>query len=354
MDIQNLRKKIDVLDAKIVELLNQRAEVTLSIGQQKMKSKASIYAPAREKQVLDRIKALGKEGPISPEAFEAIYREIMSASLSLEKPLNIAALGKKGAYTYSAAQKIFGKQVSYESCKEITDVFQMVESEECDYGVVPIENSTEGVVTPTVDLLVDSELKICRQFLMSIKHNLLSKTTKDKIKRIYSNAQVFNQCRHWLSQHMPNVGLVPVASTTEAVEIASREKNSGALASKEAGEENGLNILVSGISDLAHNTTRFCVVGTIGAPPTGNDRTSLVFSIKDKVGALHAMLTPFYQNKINLTKIESRPSKKKAWDYYFFVDLEGHQNDLPVKRALTKLEGMCKFLKILGSYPVME
>jgi len=353
MDIQNLRRKIDDLDAKIVDLLNQRAQITLDIGKHKLKNNASIYAPAREKQVLDRIKALSK-GSLTKESLEAIYREIMSASLALEKPLRIAALGKKGAYTYSAAQKIFGKQVSYDCCQDIPEIFRRVESGECDQGVVPIENSTEGIVTPTVDLLVDSELKICRQVMLPIKHNLLSNTSKNNIKKVYSNAQVFNQCRHWLLQHLPNAGLIPVASTTEAAERASHEKNAAALASLEAAEEYGLKVLESNISDLAHNTTRFCVIGTSSAAPTGRDRTSLVFSIKDKVGALHAMLTPFYKNKINLTKIESRPSKKKAWDYYFFIDLEGHQDDPHVKRALSQLEGMCKFMKILGSYPVIE
>ncbi|MEI7998102.1 MAG: prephenate dehydratase [Candidatus Omnitrophota bacterium] len=353
MDIQGLRKKIDVLDTKIVELLNQRAEVTQDIGKQKLKDNASVYAPAREKQVLDRVKALSK-GALNKESLEAIYREIMSASLALEKTVHIAALGKKGAYTFSAAKKIFGEQVTYESCQDIPEVFRRVESGECDQGVLPIENSTEGMVTPTVDLLVDSELKICRQVLLPIKHNLLSKTTITKIKKVYSNPQVFNQCRHWLSQNMPSVGLIEVASTTEAAEIASREKDSAALASIEAAKENKLDILVSNISDLAHNTTRFCVIGANSAAATGADRTSLVFSIKDRVGALHAMLTPFYTNKINLTKIESRPSKKKAWDYYFFIDLEGHQDDPHVKRALAQLEGMCKFMKILGSYPVIE
>ncbi len=353
MDLQNLREKIDALDVKIVELLNQRADVAKIIGQQKLKSKASIYAPAREKQVLDRIKELSK-GSLNKESLEAIYREIMSAALALEKPLSIAALGKKGAYTHGAAQNIFGQQSTYVSCKDISDVFQRVENGECDYGVLPIENSTEGVVTHTVDLLVNSDLKICNQYMLNIKHNLLSKTTKDKIKKVYSNPQVFNQCRHWLEQNLPNVSLIPVASTTEAAEIASHEKNSAALASYVAGKENGLNALDLNISDLAHNATRFCVVGPESAKPTGKDRTSLVFSIKDKVGALHAMLTPFEKNKINLTKIESRPSKKKAWDYYFFIDLEGHQDDPHVKRALNQLEGMCKFMKILGSYPVIE
>ena len=350
MDLSNLRKKIDVLDTKIVSFLNERAAITLSIGQKKIKSGKPIYAPDRENDVLKRLKALNK-GPIQNEAIEAIYREIMSAALALEKPFHIAALGRKGAYTYSAAQKIFGQQVTYDSCKDIPEVFQRVEMGECDYGVLPIENSTEGMVTPTMDLLVNSELKICRQFMMQIKHNLLSMTTKDKIRKIYSNPQVFNQCRHWLSQNLPNVGLIELASTTEAAERASREKYSAALASTVAAQVYGLKILVPGLSDLAHNTTRFCVIGTIGSPPTGHDRTSLVFSIKDKVGALHAMLTPFMKNKINLTKIESRPSKKKAWDYYFFVDCEGHQSDPRVARALAQLEGMCKFLKILGSYP---
>lgn len=350
MDLTHLRKKIDALDTKIISLLNERAAITLSIGQEKIKNGQPIYSPDREKDVLKRLKALNK-GPIQNEAIEAIYREIMSAALALEKPLRIAALGREGAYTYSAAQKIFGHQVAYESCPDIPEVFQRVERGECDYGVLPIENSTEGMVTPTMDLLVNSELKICRQIMLPIKHSLLSMTTKNKIKKIYSNPQVFNQCRHWLSQNMPNVGLLEVASTTEAAQRASRERYSAALASTQAAQEYGLKILVSGISDLAHNTTRFCVIGTIVPPSTGHDRTSLVFSIKDKVGALHEMLAPFMKHQINLTKIESRPSKKKAWDYYFFVDCEGHQSDVKVAHALAQLEGMCKFLKILGSYP---
>jgi chorismate mutase/prephenate dehydratase len=350
MSLSGLRKKIDRLDSRIIELLNDRAAITLSIGKEKIKHKKPIYAPEREQDVLKRLRALNK-GPIQNEAIEAIYREIMSAALALEKPLCIAALGQQGAYTYSAAQKIFGQQVAYDPCKDVPEVFQKVENEQCDYGVLPIENSTEGMVTPTVDLLVDSELKICRQFMMPIKHNLLSMTTKNKIKKVYSNPQVFNQCRHWLLKNLPNAGLLEVASTTEAAQKASRERTSAALASSEAAKLYGLKVLVSGISDLAHNTTRFCVIGTVGPLPTGHDRTSLVFSIKDKVGALHAMLTPFMKHQINLTKIESRPSKKKAWDYYFFVDCEGHQNDPRVERALRQLEGMCKFLKILGSYP---
>ncbi len=353
MSLKDCRKKIDLLDEKIVELLNERADISLAIGKEKAKEQKEIYSPGREKQVLDRVKMLSK-GNLSAQAIAAIYREIMSASLSLEKSLTIAALGKSGAYTFEAAQKIFGQQVAYESCKAIGDVFQSVESGQANYGVVPVENSTEGAVTWTFDLLVDSDLKICRQQLMEISHNLLSKVSKDKIIKVYSNWQVFEQCRNWLARNLPQAKQITVASTTEAAEIAAKERNAAAIASLKAGENNQLNCLASDIHDLAHNTTRFLVIGPQDAEPTGKDRTSIVFSIKDRVGALYKMLEPFYKNKINLTKIESRPSKKKAWDYYFFVDCEGHEEDLRVKRALSELEDMCKYLKILGSYPVME
>ncbi|MCB9757875.1 MAG: prephenate dehydratase [Candidatus Omnitrophica bacterium] len=353
MSLNVYRKKIDAIDQKIVALLNERANISVSIGKQKIVKNQSVYSPGREKQVLDRVKALSK-GSLSAAAIQAIYREIMSASLSLEKPLIIAALGKSGAYTFEAAQRIFGQQVDYESCKTISDVFQSVESGEAHYGVVPVENSTQGAVTWTIDLLVDSELKICRQELMEISHNLLSKVSKNKITKVYSNWQVFEQCRNWLSRNLPNAKLITVASTTEAAEIAAKEKNAAAIASLKAGQNNGLLSVAAGIHDLAHNTTRFLVIGPEDAAPTGEDRTSIVFSIKDHVGALYKMLAPFYKARINLTKIESRPSKKTAWDYYFFVDFQGHEEDQRVKRALNQLEGMCKYLKVLGSYPVMK
>ncbi len=352
MTIDKLRKKINAIDAQVVDLLKQRASASKSIGQAKFLNNQEIYAPDREVEVLSRIEALNK-GEIPVAALRAIYREIMSCSLSLEKPLAIATLGQTGSYTSIAAQKIFGSQVKYEPCQHIREVFQMVERGKCDYGVVPIENSTEGAVTATFDLLVDSELKIRRQATQEIVHNLLSKTTIGKIRKIYSNPQVFDQCRNWLANHLPHAGQIFVASTTEAAQIAGKEKNSAAIASREAAESSGLPIIRQGIQDIAHNTTRFLVIGANDAAPTGKDRTSILFSIKDKVGALYAMLAPFYKNKINLTKIESRPSKKKAWDYYFFVDFEGHRLDPNVQRALKELEDMCKYLKILGSYPAL-
>lgn len=352
MSLEDLRKKIDSIDAKIVKLLNQRANVSKEVGSHKRKSNAAIYSPSRERQVLDRIAALAGKGPMTKDALESIYREIMSSSISLEKPVQIAYLGTEGSFTHMAANKKFGSQIDYVSCSSISEVFQKVEHEECDYGVVPIENSSEGAVTHTFDLLVDSELKICAQVLLPIAHNLLSKSNLKDIKNIYSNPQVFGQCRHWLAENMPNAGQIWVASTTEAAQKASKQKYAAALASSLAAKVYDVPILKANVQDTAHNTTRFLVIAAQDVSPTGKDRTSILFSIKDKMGALYSMLKPFYENKINLTKIESRPSKRKAWDYYFFVDIEGHREDKKVKTALEQLEGMCKYLKIVGSYPV--
>ncbi len=351
MLLQKLRKKINSIDEKIVRLLSQRAKLSMEIGQIKVKNKKGIFAPHREKEILERLKKLNK-GPLRQEALEAIYREIMSASLSLEKSLRIAYLGTEGSYTHGAASKKFGSQVTYVSCGSILEVFQKVEHGESDYGVVPIENSTEGAVTHTLDLFVDSELKICDEILLPIEHALLSYYDIKDIKKVYSNPQVFGQCRNWLLKNMPLAGQIWVSSTTEAAKRAKQEKKAAAIASLQAAKVYGLPVIRRNIQDLAHNTTRFLVIAAEDVPRTGHDKTSILFSIKDKVGALHAMLTPFYRNSINLTKIESRPSKRKAWDYYFFVDIEGHRTDKKVSRALVELEKMCKYLKILGSYPI--
>jgi chorismate mutase/prephenate dehydratase len=353
MNLDNLREKINAIDSQLVGLLNERARISGEIGEIKIKHKKGIYSPAREKEVLNRVRELNK-GPMSAEAFEVIYREIMSSSLALEKISRIAYLGTAGSFTYTAAKQQFGSLVPYVSCSSIAEVFEKVEHGDCDYGVVPVENSTEGAVTHTVDLLVDSDLKICAQRLLKISHNLLSNTSFKNIKKIYSNPQVFGQCRHWLLANLPpsRAKEMWVASTTEAAARASKEKDAAAIASVEAARMYHIKVLKYDIQDISHNTTRFLVISTRDALPTGKDRTSIIFSIKDKVGALYAMLTPFYKNKINLTKIESRPSKKKAWDYYFFVDFEGHRSDAGVKKALSQLEDMCKYLKVVGSYPV--
>ncbi len=351
MSILNLRKKIDFIDAKIIALLNNRADLSLAIGKEKTKTSKGIYAPSREKEVLDRIKKLSK-GPLIPSAIDAIYREVMSSSLSLEKELKIGYLGPEASFTHLAARKKFGSQIKYVPCSNIPEVFQRVEKGDCDYGVVPIENSIEGAVTHTLDPLVDSDLKICAQVLLEIRHNLLSKGNLKTIKVVYSNPQVFGQCRNWLRNNLSKAELVETSSTTRAAQIASKKKSAACIASALAAQTYNLKVVKKGIEDFSHNITRFLVISSTDVPQTGKDRTSVLFSTKDKVGALHEMLMPFSRNKINLTKIESRPSKKRAWDYYFFVDLEGHQLDKNVQRALNQLEKKCKYLKILGSYPV--
>ena len=353
MSLVGLRKKIDAVDKRIVSLLSARAHVSALIGKEKRRQNKSVYSPDREKEVLEKVKALSK-GAISPSAVEAIYREIMSYSLSLEKPLDIAYMGPQASFSNLAALKKFGSQVNYIPCDSISEVFQRVEKEECDYGVVPIENSIEGAVTHTFDLLVDSELKICSQLFLEISHNLLSKTTMNKIKEVYSNPQVFGQCRIWLQNNLPKAECVEVSSTTKAAQIAAKTKNSACIASTLAAKVYNLKILKKDIEDTLHNITKFLVISRTDVPATGKDRTSILFSIKDRVGALQEMLSPFRKNNLNLTKIESRPSKKKAWDYYFFVDIEGHRLDKPVARALCELEDKCNYLKILGSYPVVD
>jgi chorismate mutase/prephenate dehydratase len=353
MQLKNLRNKIDYLDKKIVSLLNTRTKVVMGVSRLKRKSGKTVYSPEREKEVLIKVKKANR-GPLSAPAIEAIYREIMSCGLSMGDPLRIAYMGPPASFSNIAALKRFGSQVRYLACDSITDVFWKVERGTADYGVVPIENSIEGAVSHTLDMLVDSDLKICAQAILEVSHNLLANFPKNKIKRIYSNPQVFGQCRIWLQENLSQAEQVEVSSTTRAAQIAAKEKNSACIASLLAAKVYKLKVIAKGIEDSPHNITRFLIIGRLDVPPTGKDKTSVIFSIKDSVGALHDMLVPFKKHKINLTKIESRPSKRKAWDYYFFLDLEGHRNEPRIKKALLELENRCKFLKILGSYPVGE
>lgn len=351
--LKKLRRQIDSADKKIVELLNTRAEIILRVAKLKDKSGKSAYCPDREREVLDRISATNS-GPLNTGALHAIYREIMSASIALEKRVKIAFLGPEATYTHQAALKRFGSQVEFVPCESIPDVFLEVERGSSDYGVVPIENSIEGAVNHTLDMFMDSDLKICAQVMLDISHSLLATGAKTGIRRIYSKLEVFGQCRQWLRENMSRAELIETASTTKAAQIAAREKGAAAIGSSLAAEIYGLDVLERSIEDSPHNITRFFVIGKTAAAQTSRDRTSLMFSIKDRVGALHEMLVPFMKYGVNLNKIESRPSKRKAWDYYFFVDLEGHADAPRVRKALAALENKCKFLKVLGSYPVGE
>lgn len=353
MPLRNLRQKINKIDTRVVELLNLRTKIAADISRLKKTNRQSVYSPDREAEVLRHIASLNK-GPLPQTSLQAIYREIMSSALAQGEPLRIAYLGPEATFTHLAALKRFGTQLTYIPCKSIADVFLEVEKGGVDYGVVPVENSIEGAVSHSLDMFVDSELKICAQIILDVSHNLLSRYPQDKIKRVYSIGQVFGQCRLWLAANLPEAEFIEVSSTTRAAEIAKVEKNSAAIASLLAAKIYKLKVVARDIEDSPHNITRFLVIGRVEPSPTGKDKTSILFSIKDKVGALYEMLSPFRKYRINLTKIESRPSKKRAWDYYFFVDLEGHREESKIKKALAELEKRCTFMKILGSYPVGE
>ncbi len=350
MRLTNLRKKIDKIDKEIVLLLNKRASLARNVGSLKRRTGKGVYVPDREAEIYKNISGKN-QGPLSSNALKAIYREIMSSSLALEKSVKIAYLGPEATFTHLAAIKKFGSQVRYSSCNSITGVFREVEIGRSDYGVVPVENSIEGAVSHTLDMFINSDLKICSEVLLDISHNLIGRCSKNAIKRVYSNPQVFGQCRIWLDSNLHNAELVEVSTTSRAAEIASKEKNACAIASVLAAEKYKLRIFARDIEDSTSNITRFLVIGQHAPSSTKRDKTSIMFSIKDRVGALHDMLILFKRNSVNLTKIESRPSKRKAWEYYFFVDMLGHFQDANVKKALKQLERQCLFLKVLGSYP---
>jgi len=348
--LQQLRSRIDEIDRQLVRALNARTKCVLEIGKIKHATGREIYAPDREEAVFRRV--VGQNpGPLTNDSLRAIYREIMSSALALEKPLIIAFLGPEATYSHMASVRKFGASVRYEPLPSIADVFADVAKGRADYGVVPIDNSTEGAVTHTYDMFVDSELKICAQILLPIRHNLIAAGPRDKIKKLYSISQVFAQCRQWLQINMPRVELVEVSSSTRAAEIARHEPHTGALASALAAEKYGLIVHDENIQDSSENVTRFLVIGRTYPGRTGTDKTSIMFASQDRVGALHDSLEAFQKYKINLTKIESRPSKKKAWEYYFFVDFTGHCEDPRVKKALAELAKHTMFVKILGSYP---
>jgi chorismate mutase / prephenate dehydratase len=303
--------------------------------------------------VLNRLYKLNK-GPISNPSLKAIYREIMSSALSLEKSMAIAYFGPEATFTHQAAIRRFGSSLRYVPQKTIGDVFAEVSRNRADYGVVPVENSTEGVVTHTLDMFVDSDLQIVAQIVMPIQQCLIGNAKRKNINKLYSHPQALAQCRAWLQNNLPGVEIIESSSTTRAAELASQDPNSAAVASALAAERYGLRILEADIQDNSENITRFLVLGRQCSPSTGNDRTSLMFSIADQVGALHRALAAFRRSKINMTKIESRPNKRKAWEYFFFVDCDGHITDRKLARAIEHLSQHSKFLKVLGSYPKAE
>ena len=353
MSLSEHRKAIDQLDAKIVELLNERTRHVLAIGDIKLKAGEEIYAPHRERAVFERVCAQNK-GPITNEQLRTIYREVMSSALALEKTMTIAYFGPEATFTHQAALQKFGVSLGYSAQKTIGDVFTEVSKQGADYGVVPVENSTEGVVTHTLDMFVDSDLKIVSQVLLKIQQCLMSKAPQNKLKKLYVHPQSLAQCRGWLAKHLPGLEIVETSSNARSAELAAGEKGAAALGGVLAAEKYGLNVLARDIQDNAVNVTRFLVLGRRCSPPTGDDRTSLMVSVADKAGALHEALAAFRKHKINLSKIESRPSKRRAWEYFFFIDCTGHYQEPKLAKAIEELGKHCHFVKILGSYPNTE
>ena len=351
-ELNSKRDSIDHIDSEIVALLNKRLELASAIGAIKEKSGAEIYDPAREALVFQKLAQLN-QGPLTQKALEAIYREVISASIALEKELVVAFLGPEATYTHQAVLKNFGASLKTSAMKTIQDVFASVESGECAYGVVPIENSTEGAVFHSMDQLVESDLKICAQVYLPIEHCLISKSSLDSVKEVHSKDQALGQCREWLRRNLPNATLVETNSTASAVQVASERSEVAAIASALSADLYAMPILEKSIQDKANNVTRFLVVGnnTVKRVGDGKDKTSLVISLKDQAGALEKALMPFAKRGINLSKIESRPSRKKAWDYVFFIDLIGHIEDTLVQEAVEELKACTSFVKWLGSYP---
>jgi len=382
MSLPEHRKAIDKLDAQIVRLLNERTRHVLAIGEIKLAAGEEIYAPHRERAVFDRICGLNA-GPITNEHLRAIYREIMSSALALEKTMTIAYFGPEATFTHQAAIQKFGASLKYAPQKTIADVFSEVAKKSADYGVVPVENSTEGVVTHTLDMFVDSDLKVVSQIVLPISHCFVSRYKHEEIGRIYVHPQTLGQCRNWLRKNFPDAEIVETSSNAKSAELATepaflqmhelrgrriskrgtvtnmvrtrfKRIGSAAITSELAAEKYKLPILVRDIQDNAANATRFLVLGRQCSPPTGDDRTSLMLSVADRAGALHEAIAAFRRYKINMTKIESRPSKRKAWEYFFFIDCDGHAQDKKVARAIQQLGKHCNFVKILGSYPNAE
>jgi chorismate mutase/prephenate dehydratase len=353
-DIDQLRKDIDALDSELLALLQKRARLAQRIGA--LKGGAPAYRPERESEILRRVAAQAG-APLGAEAATRVFREVISACRGLEEALRIAYLGPEGTFSEQAVRKHFGGAVHAEAGASIDEVFRRCESGAAQYAVVPAENSTEGAVGRTLDLLLVTPLRICGEIELRVHQNLMAAAgaALAGVKRVYSHAQSLAQCAAWLNQNLPAAERVPVASNAEAARRAAAEPGAAAIAGEAAAERFGLQLLARAIEDDPNNTTRFLVLGNLDAGPSGRDRTSLVMSAENKPGAVHALLSPLAANRVSMTRIESRPSRamrSALWEYVFFIDVEGHQKDERVAAALAELRQKAPFLKVLGSYPV--
>jgi len=351
MDLTDWRSRINELDNKILLLLNQRAEAALRIGDLKRRQDAPWYVPEREAAIL-RALAAENRGPLTTEAVDAIWREILSACRALEAPLSVAYLGPQATFTHQAALIRFGTQAELRPARSIAEIFDDVEREQAQFGVVPVENSTEGAVNVTLDRLIESEAVICGELYLEIGQYLLSHATElSQVKRVLSHPQGLAQCRSWLAEHLPDVATEETPSTAAAAELAAGDPTVAAIASELAAQLYGVPVLRPRVEDNRHNATRFLVIGRQPLGPSGHDKTSILFAMRNEPGSLYRILEPFARVGLNLTKIESRPAKRRSWEYVMFVDFEGHRETPMVATALNELGERTVFLKVLGSYP---
>ncbi len=352
MDLDALRKEIDGIDQELLERLNRRVQLAQQVGHYKLERGMEVYVPSREEEVFGKLTA-GNKGPLPPSAVRAIYREIISAAIALEKPLRVAYLGPEATYTHQAARKNFGTSIPFQPLSSVPDVFTAVRRGDADYGVVPVENSTQGTVISTLDMLVEFELTIVAQIYLEIAHCLISHSPLEKIRSVHSKDNALGQCRQWLARMLPGVELVDSPSTAALVAYAREHPEAAAIASRIAADLYGVPVVEENVMDRTDNVTRFLVIGKSPTPMLGGgrDKTSLAFSLHDEPGTLLKALEPFSRRGINLCKIESRPSRRKAWDYYFYVDIIGHREEPEVQEALGELKAFCPVLKWLGSYP---
>jgi chorismate mutase/prephenate dehydratase len=345
-----LRKEIDRLDGELLKLVNQRAALAQQIGH--LKENGAVLRPEREAQVLQRAQD-NNTGPLGKQAIAQLFTEIMSQCRALEAPLTVAYLGPQGTFSETATLKRFGSAVQSKPCSTIDDVFHIVEDGTANYGVVPVENSSEGAIGRTLDMLMQSDLQVCGEIILPIHQCFLAKQCEfDQIKNVYSHPQSLGQCQGWLNANLPNAARISASSNAEAARLAAENSNSAAIAGEQAAAHFGLTVCVKNIEDDARNTTRFLVLGWQKVAPSGNDKTSLVLSAPNRPGAVHDLLTPLAKHGVSMTKLESRPARSGLWEYVFYMDIEGHQTDPKVAAALSELRQIATLVKILGSYPV--
>lgn len=352
-EINSVRVELDKLDEQLVNLINNRAKLVQRIGKAKAQAGLHVYVPDRERQVIDRVRKLNA-GPLDDRAIQLIYRELMSASLVLEKTPRIALLGPAGSYSHLAGRRKFGHAVEFEPVTTISNVFDEVQRGHAEFGLVPVENSIAGGIGKTLDALIEREIKVCGEMNMVVHHHLLSGGPMDSIKNIYSNPEVFSQCHRWLEATGLISKTVPVNSSSEAAQRAQTEVGGAAIASELAAELYSLNKIAEYIEDEPNNVTRFFILGMTDTKPTAADKTSIVFNVGHQPGQLVNVLSKIEASGINMTRIESRPDKREKWQYFFLVDFEGHQVESNVAHALQEIGPHCSFLKILGSYPRAE